>query len=99
VPAESARFTRRLGPRDRWFIALTAVVTVGAVIAILIGMRGSESGSRDATRCVVVESAGFMGAIHTRYCGARATTVCRRLADREDELPAQCARLSPALRP
>jgi hypothetical protein len=99
VPAESARFTRRLGPRDRWFIALTAVVTVVAVIAILIAMRGSESGARDATRCVGVESAGFMGAIHTQYCGARATAACRRLADREKELPAQCARLAPALRP
>jgi hypothetical protein len=99
VPAESARFTRRLGPRDRWFIALTAVVTVVAVIAILIAMRGSESGARDATRCVVVESAGFMGAIHTQYCGAKATAACRRLGEREQELPAQCARLAPALRP
>jgi hypothetical protein len=99
VPAESARFSRRLGPRDRWFIALSALVAVGAVIAILIGMRGSESGARDTTRCVVVESAGFMGAIRTQYCGARATTICRRLSAREHELPAQCAKLAPALRP
>jgi type VI protein secretion system component VasK len=99
VPAESARFSRRLGPRDRWFIALSAVVTVVAVVAILFAMRGSESGARDATRCVVVESAGFMGAIHTQYCDAKATSACRRLTDREKELPAQCAKLAPALRP
>jgi hypothetical protein len=99
VPADSARFYRRLGPRDIGFIVLTGVVTVVAVAAILISMRGSETDARLSSRCVVVESAGFMGAVHTQYCDARATAVCRRLAAREDELPAQCARLAPALRP
>ena len=99
MPAESHRLTRRLGRRDRWFIALSAAVAVVAVVAILVGTRGSGSSARDGSRCVVVESAGFMGAVHTRYCGTRATRVCRTRASHEDELPAQCAKLDRALRP
>jgi hypothetical protein len=98
MPAEAARLYRRLGPRDRWFILLAAIATVVAVIAIAIGSRGSAE-ARAATRCVALVKPGFMGATRTEYCGARATAICRSHADVEEDLPAQCARLAPPLRP
>jgi hypothetical protein len=98
MPAEAARYSRRLGRRDRLFILLAVVATVAAVIAIALGSRGSAEAD-SATRCVGVVSPGFMGATRTEYCGARATAICRSRADVVHALPAQCARLEPALRP
>jgi hypothetical protein len=97
MPAEAARFSHRLGSRDRWFMLLVALATVAVVVGILID--GRESSKRTATRCVGVKSAGFMGGILTEYCGAKATVLCRSDAGRKGDLPEQCARLVPALRP
>jgi hypothetical protein len=97
MPAEAARYRWRLGPRDRWFILLAGVGMVVALIAISLGSRGSDA--RAATRCVGVVSPGFMGATRTEYCGPKATEICRTRAGVEDALPAQCAKLEPALRP
>jgi hypothetical protein len=97
MPAEVARFSRRLGSRDRWFMLLVALATTVVIVGILID--GRESSKRTATRCVGVKSAGFMGGILTEYCGAKATALCRSDAGRKDGLPEQCARLVPALRP
>jgi hypothetical protein len=97
MPAESSRFTRRLGRRDRWFMLLAAIVTVAVVVGILIDGRGPST--RSATRCVGVQSAGFMGGVLNEYCDARATALCRSDAGRTSDLPVQCARLVPALRP
>jgi hypothetical protein len=97
MPAEAARFHRRLRPRDRWFILVAAVFTVVAVIAIIVSMDSGTSSA--ATTCVSVERANFMGAATTRYCGADATAFCRREAHDDAKLAMQCARLAPALRP
>ena len=40
-----------------------------------------------------------MGGINTEYCGTDATALCRSDAGRKGDLPEQCARLVPALRP
>jgi hypothetical protein len=98
MPAEAARFYRRIGPRDRWFILLAVVATVVAVVAIAIGSRGSAE-ARSASRCVAIVSPGFMGATRTEYCDAKATAICRSHADVEHDLAARCAGLDPALRP
>jgi hypothetical protein len=97
MPAEVARFSRRLGSRDRWFMLIVALATVAVVVGILID--GRESSKPTATRCVGVKSAGFMGGINTEYCGTDATALCRSDAGRKSDLPEQCARLIPALRP
>jgi hypothetical protein len=98
MPSEAARFQRRLGSRDRWFMLIVVLVTAAFIIGIVVdGLGPSEKTS--ATRCVGVKSAGFMGGIITQHCGAQATAVCRSDAGRRGELPKQCARLVPALRP
>jgi hypothetical protein len=40
-----------------------------------------------------------MRGIITEYCGVKATALCRSDAGRKGDLPEQCARLVPALRP
>jgi hypothetical protein len=97
MPAEAHRYTWRLGRRDRWFMLLAAIVTVAVVVGILID--GRESSTRSATRCVSTRTAGFMGGVLNLYCNRRATALCRSAAGRTSDLPAQCARLVPALRP
>jgi hypothetical protein len=97
MPAEAARFYRRLSARDRWFILIVALATAAVVVAIVIDGLGPSK--RTATRCVKVASAGFMGGVLTEYCGAKATALCRSDAGRKSDLPDQCARLVPALRP
>lgn len=97
MPAEAARLYRRLGSRDRWFMLVVLLATAAVVVGILIDGQGSST--RSATRCVGVKSAGFMGGILTEYCGAQATALCRSDAGRKSDLPEQCARLVPALRP
>jgi hypothetical protein len=98
MPAEAARFYRRLAARDRWFILLVVLATVGAVAGIVVDGLGSSQ-TKTATRCVHVQSAGFMGGILTEYCDARATAVCRSDTGRKGNLSDECARLVPALRP
>jgi hypothetical protein len=97
MPAEAARLYHRLGSRDRWFMLIVGLATAVVVVAILIA--GRETSKPTATRCVGVKSAGFMGGINTEYCGTDATALCRSDAGRRSDLPEQCARLVPALRP
>lgn len=97
MPSEAARFYRRLGPRDRWFMLIVTLATALVVVGIVLDGLGSSK--RTATRCVGVKSAGFMGGVLTYSCGAKATALCRSDAGRKNDLPEQCARLIPALRP
>ena len=80
MPAEAARFYRRLGPRDRWFMLIVVLATAAVVVGIVIAGLGPSK--RTATRCVKVSSAGFMGGVLTEYCDARATALCRSDAGR-----------------
>jgi hypothetical protein len=98
MPSEAARFYRRLTSRDRWFMLIVAIATAAVVVGIVVDGLG-PSAKKTATRCVGVKSAGFMGGVLTQYCGAKATAVCRSDAGRTGNLPEQCARLVPALRP
>jgi hypothetical protein len=97
VPAEAHRYTWRLGPRDRWLMVLASIATVVVVIGILLD--GRTSSASTPKTCVGVKSAGFMGGVLTYSCGAKATALCRSEAGKRSDLPKQCARLVPALRP
>jgi hypothetical protein len=77
LPAEAARFRRRVRTRDLWFIGVVAGgLAVGTPAAILL----SDSGSADlrGSGCVATIEAGFMGGQTHRYCGAAAVAFCRR---------------------
>jgi hypothetical protein len=77
VPAEVVRLQRRLGSRDRWFIAVVAGATLIATLAaIALGRVGADAGTTRA-RCVEVSRASWMGSATIRYCGAEAAAYCR----------------------
>jgi hypothetical protein len=76
---------------------LTAVATVVVIAGILLD--GRTSSASTPKHCVGVKSAGFMGGVLTYSCGAKATLLCSSEAGTKSDLPKQCARLVPALRP
>jgi hypothetical protein len=79
VPAEAIRLQRRLGTRDRWFLAIIVVATLlGAAGAILAAQAGG--GTPDARRagCVSVTRASWTGSATLSYCGADAVAYCHK---------------------
>jgi hypothetical protein len=77
MPAEAVRLQRRLGARDRWFIAvLVAATLIGALATIVVGRVGADA-SEAGARCVAVSRASWMGSATIRYCGAEAEAYCR----------------------
>jgi hypothetical protein len=97
VPAESQRLLRRVGARDRRFLAVVAgVAAIATPVAVVF------SGSHPPSGCVTTTRAGFMGGQTYRYCGAAAVVACRTRAARDPSLAASCRRESldaEALRP
>jgi hypothetical protein len=79
VPAEAIRLQRRLGVRDRLFIAILVAATVlGAVAVIVLGNLGGASSASSSGGCVKVTRASWMGSANLSYCGAEAVTYCRK---------------------
>lgn len=79
MPAEAIRLQRRLGARDRLFIAvLAAAVVLGAIAAIAFGQSGGGAPAASGTGCVTVTRASWMGSANLAYCGADAVTYCRK---------------------
>jgi hypothetical protein len=78
MPAEAMRLQRRLGTRDRWFIALlVSAVLIGTLATIVAGRARADSSSEAGARCVAVSRASWMGSATIRYCGAQAVAYCR----------------------
>ncbi len=78
MPAEAIRLQRRLGARDRWFIALLAAAALLATVAtIAIGRLGGDVGTASGSGCVTVTRASWMGSATLRYCGPGAVAYCR----------------------
>jgi hypothetical protein len=91
VPAEAIRLQRRLGRRDRWFLALLAVaVLVATAAALAVGRYGSSDASADAG-CVSITRASWMGAATFKACGAEAVAFCRRSAAGDAEIAEKCS--------
>ena len=78
MPAEAVRLQRRLGTRDRWFIAILAAATlIGAIATVAAGRMGGTSATASGAGCVSVSRASWMGSATLRYCGADAVAYCR----------------------
>jgi hypothetical protein len=91
MPAEAIRLQRRLGTRDRWFIALLLLaVLLGSASAVAVSRLSSSDASADAG-CVSITRASWMGAATFRACGAEAVTFCRTSARGDEEIAAKCA--------
>jgi hypothetical protein len=80
VPAESERLLRRIGARDRLFLAVLALATlVGAVVAIVL-VSGRSSGPSVRAGCVSVVRSGKDASAFCR----------RRSAAGDDAVARQC---------
>jgi hypothetical protein len=91
VPAEATRLQRRIGARDRWFLALLAVAAlIGTASALVFGQRSADPSAE--ARCVAIIRASWMGGATFKYCGADAATFCRRAAGSDKEIASQCER-------
>jgi hypothetical protein len=88
VPAESARFSRRLSRRDWWFIGVIVAATV--VITVASFAFGSGGKPRAAKGCFSLERASVMGAATTTYCGATAARFCRTAPVGDHEIASKC---------
>jgi len=94
VPAETQRLQRRLGIRDRVFLALVGVAAVaGSTVAIVMADSG---GIPYKAGCVSRTQAYTMGAATGQYCGAYAVTFCAKVAETDTSVAEQCRRLSAA---
>ncbi|MHB8643328.1 MAG: hypothetical protein ACYDA3_10635 [Gaiellaceae bacterium] len=92
MPAESERLRRRISGRDRWFLALLALLAlVGTPGAVLLLSHRSHARTDD--RCVTTMRASIMGGATYKYCGANAVTACRQFAAEDKALAARCAEL------
>ena len=97
MPVETGRLQRRIGPRDRRFLALLACAAlVGTPSAVLLGGHGERSSV--GARCVTTTGASIMGGATFTYCGASAVAFCRRSASGDERVAARCARLGLARR-
>ena len=89
MPAESARFSRRLGRRDWWFIgailAATAVISLASIA--FAGGGGRPSADKG---CFSLERASIMGAATTTYCGQTAVRFCRTAPASDREIARKC---------
>jgi hypothetical protein len=90
VPAESSRLGRRLGARDRLFLAAFACAVV---VAVPVGILVSHEGSGGSGRCITEQSVGFMGAQWLHLCGTKADAECKRAAAASTSLAAQCRKI------
>jgi len=91
VPAESERLQRRITGRDRWFLALLAVLALAGAPGTFLLL---SHGARPSTDCVTTMRASILGGATYTYCGANANTACRQYATGDKALAAQCQKLS-----
>ena len=98
VPAEAARFTRRIGRRDRRFLATLAGREPPA-IAFAAGFVAHGGTSTPRSDCVTLDQAGVMGGGTWRFCGADAVTFCLQHAAESSSLADRCRRLGTVTQP
>jgi hypothetical protein len=93
VPAEARRLTRRLGARDRLFLAAFACAAVAAVVAALLLEGSNSSPGEPKGHCVTESRASIMGNANYTYCGKQADRECRHPSAPSAAFAAQCRRI------
>lgn len=94
MPAEANRFERRLGRRDRRFLAaLACAALIGTTVAAVAAGHGPDAPPQAG--CVTLDQPGVMGGGTWHFCGANAVAFCRQHAAEDDRLAAQCRRTVP----
>ncbi|MDX6540012.1 MAG: hypothetical protein QOI71_1622 [Gaiellales bacterium] len=79
MPAEAIRLRRRLGARDRLFIAiLVAAALIGTIAAVVAARGGGDSAAVGRTGCISITRASWMGSATLSYCGADAVAYCSK---------------------
>jgi hypothetical protein len=86
------RFRRRIGARDRLFLALFVVLALVATGVTLL-LRDRLAQPAVGSRCITVVRASFMGGASFKYCGTDAVAFCRRSAATAHDVAMQCRRL------
>ena len=93
MPAESERLQRRITRRDRWFLALLALLAlIGTPSALLLRLHDSHPNTN--VRCVTTIRASIIGGATYKYCGADAVAACRQFATEDKAFAAQCEQLA-----
>ena len=88
------RLERRIGRRDRAFLAALAGAALLSVPAfVLFGRDGTPPASQTGAGCIEAAHAGVLGGGTYRYCGGDAKSFCARFAPAETEIAGKCARL------
>jgi hypothetical protein len=93
VPAEAARFERRVGRRDRLFLAALACAAALAGPAIVLATRDHGTRAREDAACITAAHAGVLGGGTYHYCGEAAVEFCRRFAG-DPAVAGECAGLA-----
>lgn len=93
MPAEAARLQRRVGRRDRLFLAALACAAAVAAPAIVLAARGQGSPARSDAACITAAHAGVLGGGAYHYCGDAAVAFCRRFAG-DEAVAGECAGLA-----
>jgi hypothetical protein len=88
LPSEASRLARRVGPRDRRFLAgLAALAVIGAAAgAVSLG-----GGPAPVASCVSFDAPGVMGGGTWHLCGGAARSFCTAHAGESRTLAVGCA--------
>lgn len=96
MPAEAVRLKRRIGHRDRRFLAaLVCAAVIGTPAIVLVGRHGGAQASPRNATCIEAAHAGVLGGGTYHYCGADAVAFCRRFSA-EASIAAKCETLGQA---
>jgi len=88
------RLERRIGRRDRAFLAgLTCAALLAVPAFVLLGRNDARPASLTGAGCIEAAHAGVLGGGTYRYCGSDARSFCARFAPAEAAIAGKCARL------
>ena len=88
------RLERRIGRRDRAFLAGLACAALLAVPAfVLLSRDDARPSSQTGAGCIEAAHAGVLGGGTYRFCGSDAESFCARFAPAEAAIAGKCARL------
>ncbi len=91
MPAESARLTWRLRPRDWWFIGLISLALAAGAVYAAVDLATQSNTVRPG--CISTIRAGVMGGETYSVCGFRALAFCKLHAGDSAALTEECGKV------